>query len=353
MPAGPLAARLLLDAQFEFTRTLENVPAPGRGGPIGRLSSAAWTIGHAAGTLDAWINDYCAGGGRHRRDEWCIEFDARPHDAPVAFADAEAAFARVAERASRYLEGLDHTALAAVARTRPGSFFEGQRVAHLLYRGVAHLFAHAGELSVVSSLLRRADLGLPGPLPHSYQAPIDGDSAGGSRPLVVRFVLDARDAFSRVAATVPVPAQAGAFERLNSGGWIVAHVAAQEDEYWGVRAQHREPDPWLTTARVRFGDPASRPDYFEACAALARAVERGTVYLEGVRADDLGRVMRVSRTRGGEQRVQDLLVLQGTHLYALAGELAAIASLAGAPDPGLPEPMRHTIESAAPIEAAT
>jgi hypothetical protein len=55
-------------------------------------------------------------------------------------------------------------------------------------------------------------------------------------------------------------------------------------------------------------------------------------------------VLRTSRTRGGEQRVQDLLVLQGTHLYALAGELATIASLAGAPDPELPYTMRHTRE---------
>ena len=344
MTAGPLAARLLLDAQFEFTRTLENVPPPGRGGAIGRLSSAAWTIGHTAARLDAWVNDYCAGG---ERDAWCVELDARPPSVPVAFAEAEEAFARVTERAARYLEGLDHAALAAMAPTRRGSFLEGQRVGHVLYRGVAHTFAHAGELSVVSSLLRRADLGLPGPLPSAYHAPLDGDVAdpevSGLGPLLVRFVLDARAAFSEVAAAVPVPAQTGAFDRLNSGGWIVAHVAEQEDQYWSVHAQHREPDPWLAAAQVRFGDPASRPSYVEACDALAKALERGTPYLEGLRAHDLGEVLRTSRAGRGDQRVQDLLVLQGTHLYALAGELAAIASLAGAPDPDLPMVMRHTI----------
>lgn len=355
MTGPPLVARLLLDAAFEFGRTLENVPPPGRGGPIGRLSSAAWTIGHAAATLDAWVNDYCASGEHEARDVWCREFDARSPSTPAAFADAEAAFARVSERVARYLEGVDHAALAAVARTRPGSFLAGQRVEHILYRGVAHLFAHAGELSVVSSLLRRADLGLPGPLPNSYQAPLDGDppaeAGAAASPPIVRFVLDAREAFSRVAGAVPVPAQAGAFDRLNSGGWIVAHIAAQEDEYWSVHAQHRAPDPWLAAAQVRFGDPASKPSYVEACSALASAIERGTPYLEGLRAADLGTVLRTSRARGGEQRVQDLLVLQGTHLYALAGELAAIASLAGADDPVLPHTMRHTIEAVGIPEA--
>src|SRR5688500_20392022 len=93
MTAGPLAARLLLDAQFEFTRTLENVPPPGRGGAIGRLSSAAWTIGHTAARLDAWVNDYCAGG---ERDAWCVELDSLPPGTSVAFAEAEEALARVA-----------------------------------------------------------------------------------------------------------------------------------------------------------------------------------------------------------------------------------------------------------------
>lgn len=344
--AVPLAARLLLDAKFEFRRTLENVPPPGRGGPIGRLSSAAWTVGHTTAALDAWVNDYCAGGGRGARDEWCVEFDVGPHNAPVAFADAEAAFARVTERTTRYLEGLDHAALAGRVVTRPGSFLEGLRVAHVLYRGVAHLFAHAGELSVVSSLLRRADLGLPGPLPDSLHAPVDGDAAGGRRPLLVRFVLDAREAFAKVAAAVPVPAQAGAFDRLNSGGWIIAHIAAQEDQYWSVAAQHRDPDPWLTAAQVRFGDPASKPSYVEACAALSGAIDRGTPYLENLRAEDFGTVLRVSPAERGVQTAQDLLVLQGTHLYALAGELATILSLAGAPDPELPAFMRHTIEAA-------
>ncbi len=341
-PDAPLAVRLLLDALFELGRHIENVPPPGRGGPIGRLSSAAWTAGHATATLDKWVMSYCAAA---ERDAWCVEFEAR--SPAVSFAEAQAAFERVAARVTSYLEWLDHAALAARAPVRAGSFLEGQRVGHILLRGVADLFAHAGELSVVSSLLRRADLGLPGNMPNSYQAPIDGDAVGGATPLLVRFVLDAREAFTTVASAVPVPAQRGAFDRLNAGGWIVAHIAEQEDQYWSVHAQHLEADPWLASAQVRFGDPASVPPYEEALAALRAAFERGTPFIERLTAGRFSDVLRTSRIpERGAQRAQDLLVLQAPHLYALAGELAAISSLVGASDPELPAHMRHTIEEA-------
>ncbi len=347
-PSAPLVVRLFRDALHEFARHIENVPPPGRGGPVGRLSSAAWTAAHGAATLDRWVNDYTAGGDR---DPWCADFEASPPSSPVAFLEAQAAFDRVRARAEDAVAPLAVHDLARQAPIRPGSFLEGQRVGHLLIRAVAHLFAHAGELSVTSSLLRRADLGLPGALPNAYGAPLGppeaNDSPGADAagpPLIARFVLDAREAFLVVAQGVPVPAQHGAFDRLNSGGWIVAHIAEQEDQYWGVHAQHLEADPWLAAAHVRYGDPASQPPYAEALAALRAAFDRGTPYLESLTAPQLGEVVRRSRIpQRGDQRVQDLLLLQGTHLYALAGELAAIASLAGAEDPDLPRTMAHTI----------
>ncbi len=345
-PSSPIVVRLLRDALFEFGRHIENVPPPGRGGPVGRLSSAAWTAGHATAALDKWVNGYCAGGDR---DAWCVAFEAQPHSMPVVFLEAQTAFERVRERAERYLDSVDHDALTAFA-TSPGSRFDGQRVGHWLLRAVAHLFAHAGELSVVSSLLRRADLGLPGNLPCAYGAPVDGvapetrEMPEAGPPLLARFVLDAREAFLHVAEHVPVPAQRGAFDRLNAGGWIVAHIAEQEDQYWSVHAQHLEADPWLASAEVRYGDAASKPTYAEALAALRAALARGTPYLEGLTPTQLGTVIRRSRIpERGDQRVQDLLLLQATHLYALAGELAAISSLAGGEDADLPRVMRHTL----------
>lgn len=346
----PVVVRLLRDALHEFGRHIENVPPPGRGGPVGRLSSAAWTAGHGATSLDKLVSAYCAGGSR---DEWCVAFEAQPHSAPVPFEEAQAAFEHVRARTEDYVANLEARDLAEVAPVRPGSFLEGQRVGHLLLRAVAHLFVHAGELSVTSSLLRRADLGLPGNLPSSYHAPLDPPWASeGGPPLLARFVLDAREAFLHVAEHVPVPAQRGAFDRLNAGGWIVAHIAEQEDQYWSVHAQHLEADPWLAEAHVRYGDPASQPPYAEALSALRAAFDRGTPYLEGLTPGQLDEVVRRSRIpERGDQRVQDLLLLQGTHLYALAGELAAISSLAGAEDPDLPRTMTHTIEWSGGAEA--
>jgi hypothetical protein len=162
------------------------------------------------------------------------------------------------------------------------------------------------------------------------------------------LLLDAQDEFARVVGLVPVPAQVGAFERLNAGGWIVAHIAEQDDQYWGVHAQSLEPDPWLAEAHVRYGDPGSAPEYAKARAALLRSFERSRKYLEGLldpSSDvDFNRVVRQSRDPNrGDQTIADLISLQLTHIWALAGELATIASLAGAPDARLPRGSPRTL----------
>lgn len=337
----PLLARLALDALEEFERAADEVPPPGRGGPIGRLSQPGWVIGHVASTVDAWVNGWCAGG---EHDAWSSDWFQRhvvegaPATAP--YLETREAFERIATKARTYLEQLEAPMLAR-RLTGPPEDRSSHTVEVLLARTVAHLFAHAGELSVTCSLLRRPDLGLPDRMGWSLHGPLE---AG---PLLVRVLLDAREAFARVADAAPVPAQAGAFMRLNAGGWIVAHIAEEDDQYWSVQARGLEADAWLAEAHVRFGDEASKPIYTEARAALERSFGRSRPYLEGLRASDFGRVVRRSRLpERGEQTVQDLIVLQLTHVYALAGELAAISSLAGGEDPGLPGTMSHTLEAA-------
>jgi hypothetical protein len=183
---------------------------------------------------------------------------------------------------------------------------------------------------------------------HALLEPPVAASDEGVTPLVLRLVLDAREAFAYVADRVPAPAATGAFDRLNSGGWIVAHIAEQDDQYWNVHLQGLEADEWLAAAGVRFGDPASKPPYAEARAALERTFARATPAIEALTAEDLGRVVRRSRIPSrGDQNVQDLAALQAPHLYALAGELAAISSLAGAEDPGLPRELAHVLEARA------
>ena len=339
----PILARLALDAIEQFERAADEVPPPGRGGPIGRLAQPGWVIGHAASTLDAWVNAWC-GGGEHDAwsSKWFERFVVAGAPPNAAFDETRAAYQRIAERARRSLEGLDEAAMTSPLKGPPDDWAD-HTVGVLLARTVAHLFAHAGELSVTCSLLRRPDLGLPGEMRHSLHTPIEASSMG---PLVA-LDLDARQAFSMVAAALPVPAQAGAFARLNAGGWIVAHIAEQDDQYWGVHAQGLEADAWLSSMHVRYGDEASKPPYAEALDALQRTFDRGTWYLEAITPEDFGRVLRRSRIASrGEQTGQDLLVLQAPHAYALAGELAAIGSLAGGADPGLPRTMTHTLEVA-------
>ncbi len=342
-PAQPLVARVLLDAQDEFARAIEHVPDPGRGGPIGRLNSAAWIIAHAASTHDAWINRYGQG---IDGDAWLADWSARQREQPAGtaahapFGEAREAFARVAERATPYLESCDEAELSQTARAPEGSAWRGRTNEQFVARGVAHLFAHAGELTVVASLLARGDLGLPGRLARSTRTGHEATDAAAAQPVIVRLLLDAREEFARVVEAVPVPAQVAAFRRLNAGGWIVAHLALQDDQQWNAAAQRLEPDAWLMAASATYGASPSAPDFADARTALDRSYARSLPYLEGLDGSQLDDVVRRSENFG-DQTVSDLVVRQLAHYFALAGELSAIASLAGAPDLGLPGEMRH------------
>ena len=348
---APLIARLLLDTLDAFAGAIEHVPGPGRGRRIGRLNAAGWTIAHTASTTDAWVNVY---GQELEPEPWTTDWHARQQSAgepPVetAFDEAREAFASVVERAAPYLEGCDDAALAEVCHALDRSAWRGSTKGYLVARGVAHVFAHAGELAVVASLTRSEDrdLGLPGALARSTGSGDEAAAAGEGRPAVVRLLLDARHEFTRVAQIVPVPAQAGAFDRLNSGGWMVAHAASQDDQYWNVCAQGFDADPWLAAAGTAYRDPPARPDYAEATEALARAHARSLPYLEQLAGSEFGRAIRQSPVPGrGSETVSDLVVREGAHYFALAGELAALASLAGAEDPGLPGATPHLVDAA-------
>jgi hypothetical protein len=352
---APLISRLLIDAQTEFARAIEHVPGPARARAIGRLNTAAWVIAHTTEFLDYWVNVDAGGGDR---DPWQAEWgegqDALPEgDAlPTSYGEAAEAFARVAERATVHLESWDEADLREVVHEFDGSDWEGTTKGYLVVRAIAHVFAHGGELSVIASLVLSDDreLGLPGRLERSLGGGSEAVETAELQPAIVRLLLDARGEFARVADALPVPAQAGAFGRLNAGSWIVAHIAEQDDEYWSVHAQQMQPDAWLAAAHVKCGDAESRPDYAEAHASLGRAFERSEGYIDGLDGTRFDTVLIESRTpERGDQTVADLVVGQAAHLLALAGELAAIGSLAGAGDPGLPGRLAHVALGNAPV----
>ena len=161
-------------------------------------------------------------------------------------------------------------------------------------------------------------------------------------PAVVRLLCDAFDEQERVAEALPAPAQTGAIGRLNAGGWIVAHVAKQQDHYWNAELQGLERDAWLEDQRVGFGDEPSAPDFAEALEAFRRVRSRAIPYLRGLDPAAVGTVVRRSPSLRVDQTVGDLLARSVAHLFAHAGELSAIASLAGAPDLGVPGRMTHS-----------
>ncbi|MBM3141304.1 MAG: DinB family protein, partial [Chloroflexi bacterium] len=189
MAAATQLGALLLDALGEFERAVEAVPAPGRHRRIGRLNAPAWTVAHLASSVDGWVNVYAWGG---EGDRWAGEWYERQAALSAGVAldtsldDARAAFARIAERARASLGAAD------AARLRkdtvaPLGRWGLQPVAYLVARASAHLFAHAGELTVAASLVGAPDLGLPGRLAGVRDTPADETAR-----YVARLAVDAR-----------------------------------------------------------------------------------------------------------------------------------------------------------------
>ena len=173
-------------------------------------------------------------------------------------------------------------------------------------------------------------------------------SADARPPRLVRLLWDAWDELERVAAAVPTPGRGRSLGRLNAAGWIVAHVAAQQDAYWCVAAQGLEPDEWLADIEVGFGSEPSVPDHAEALAAFARVRARAIPYLRSLRPDDLDAAIPSGGGSGREQTVGDALARSVAHVFVHTGELTAIASLVGAPDLGAPGRLTHSTAPPAP-----
>ena len=102
-PPLPLVARFLLDAQDAFLRAIDHLPAPGRGGPLGRLNAAGWVVAHVADAHDQWLPVLIGGG---ERDPWATRWHDAQVQATVAhplatpFDEACAAFLATAARAA-------------------------------------------------------------------------------------------------------------------------------------------------------------------------------------------------------------------------------------------------------------
>lgn len=327
MPDGralPLPARLLLDAEDAVLGTAEAIPAPGRNGPIGRLSAPGGVMAHLAATHSHWFAWYLGG----------VEAaQARAIPDGTAYATGIERFRAAAVLARPHLEALDAEALRAPLQ-RSAHWGESATNGYIVRRGIAHLYAHAGDLTVQGSLVGMPDQSLPGPLTRCQHI----DPADASALTLVPLLLDGLDEVRRVADALPVPARAGAFARLNAGSFIVAHVANREDLLWNAGARRRPRDAWLEAANVGPGAPRSVPDWGAARESLDRTIEAVTPCLESLAPADLAATLVY---RGNEHPVGAQLARSAAHVFYHAGELQALGSLAGMPDVGLPGRLRR------------
>lgn len=317
----PLPVRLLLDAEEAILGAAEAIPAPGRNGHIGPLSAPGGVMAHVAWTHDLWSGQFIGGATALARL-------TQPDDTP--YREGIDAFRAVADQVRPALLALDLDALQQPAHLDGTQFAnQGFTKGYMVRRGVAHLYAHAGDLTVAGSLVGMPDLSLPGPLARSQHI----EASDTTSISLVPLLLDGLDEVRRVADALPVPAQVGAFARLNAGSFIVAHVADREDLLWNLGARGRTRDAWLEAADVGPGSPRSVPAWDGARESLDRIIEGVTPYLESLTAINLAGTVEY---RGVQHPMGAQLARSAAHAFCHAGELQALGSLAGMPDLRLP-----------------
>jgi hypothetical protein len=170
--AVPLIARLLLDAQDVFLRAADVVPADGRNRRSGGLNTAGWVVAHAGFYHDVWINVDGQGRSLDDCEPWLRAWvkrqdDAGPEPIEADFDDARAAIGRAVDRATPFIHSLSEAALDEVPAFEDGAWPPGTTLGYLVARDIAHLYAHASELNVISTSNGGTDIGLPGRMTHT------------------------------------------------------------------------------------------------------------------------------------------------------------------------------------------
>lgn len=342
--ADNLLTRLFLDAQDEFLGAIDHLPAPGRGGPIGALNAPGWIVAHIASGIDAWIERHAAGQPMEpwaeRTQQQMIEAFRNGTPQPTYPLDeARGAFMRVQERTAQWVTEVSWEHLQGPADLSGTPFANNptSRI-YMVARSVAHLYVHAGELSVMASLMAAGDLGLPGAMPRSA-VQVDGQDA--SVPVVAALLRDGYVEVERAAEVTPTPAAEGAMDRLNSVAETLRHVAQREQRLWNITVQGIGPSSILQSIdpAVPAWEPA-RDAYADVIASAHTGLEAFTATQAAEPLDWFG-----SPSSLGAQLARSV-----GHLFAHAGEMMAHASLYGVADLGMPGQLAH-VGAAAPVQA--
>jgi hypothetical protein len=147
-----------------------------------------------------------------------------------------------------------------------------------------------------------------------------------AHPLVdqLRFT---RAEWSRALRGTPEEDGTRHVEPMNTIGWIVGHLAWQEQRYWLTRAQGETPLPALDET-VASGGPATTPplsDMLRAWRTVTKAVDP---WLDALSQDDLERDLPGP---GARRSVGDSLHRVTYHYWFHIGEILAIRQVLGHP----------------------
>jgi hypothetical protein len=161
-----------------------------------------------------------------------------------------------------------------------------------------------------------------------------------AHPLVdqLRFT---RSEWTRALRGIPADDGLRRLEPMNSIGWIVGHLAWQEQRYFLTRAQSETPVPVLNDL-VASGGPATTPPLGDMRGAWRTVTAAADPWLDGLTTDALVRRLPGA---GPRRTVGDALRRVTYHYWFHIGEILAIRQVLGHPD--LPEYVGN-IESRAP-----
>jgi hypothetical protein len=162
-----------------------------------------------------------------------------------------------------------------------------------------------------------------------------------AEPLVeqLRFT---RSEWQRALRGVPEEDGGRRLEPMNSIGWIVAHLAWQEQRYWLTRAQDRTPLPMLNEVAA-YGGPPTTPSLKDMRAAWLRVTREVDAWLDGLDHADIAAPLPGS---GPRRSIGDSLHRVMYHYWFHIGEILAIRQLLG--HASLPEFVSLGLEARAP-----
>ena len=115
-------------------------------------------------------------------------------------------------------------------------------------------------------------------------------------------------------------------EPMNSIGWIVGHLAWQEQAYWLTRGQQTTPLPVLNQT-VASGGPATTPSLAEMRAAWKRVIALADPWLDGLTTANM--IEELPRPPGFRRTVGDAMRRMTYHYWFHIGEILAIRQMLG------------------------